>query len=158
MTDKTIIIKSGIDIESEEFKQYYQKLKEEGKTCGYLENALNDKSPVLIKPFAFKDSEYAEYSIDDISFFWLDSEIIGHQVITMQKVKGVIYLKDSRKKDHIQQQVRNPKYRKKISRLEFVGDKELADSAFYQYYHDRIDGKLESEMVIQYEKQNTIKK
>lgn len=158
MIDKTIIIKSGVDIESEAFKIYYQKLTEEGKVFDYLENAIKDKSEVLLKPFPFKDLEYGEYSIDDISFFWMDDEIIGHQVINMKKVKGTIYLGNSRKKDHIKNQLENPKYRKKITRLEFVGDKELKDTVLYQYYHERISGKLESELVIQYEKQNKVKK
>lgn len=87
-----ITIKSGIDINSEEFKKYYEILKQKKINCYYLDLAVSNNSPVLNNPLVFEESEYTEYKVDDISFIISGGEIIGHQVYSLEKSKSVISL------------------------------------------------------------------
>lgn len=87
-----ITIKSGIDIDSNEFKNYLELLKKEGIKSYFLDLALSNNSEILTNPFVFDEKEYQEYKIDDISFIISDDNIIGHMVYTLEKVRPVIPL------------------------------------------------------------------
>lgn len=87
-----ITIKSGIDINSDEFKNYLELLKKEKINSCFLDLALSNNTEVLTKPFVFDEKEYKEYKIDDISFIIYDDNIIGHMVYTLQKERPVIPL------------------------------------------------------------------
>lgn len=142
MKDKIVEVKSGINPEEERFRRYYQNLKSEGIATYYLDKALELKSKVLINPLIFNSQSFEEYSVDDISFFWSEDRIIGHQVITMTKTKDNSFNK--------------PIYRKKVSKLEYYCELESLPFNMLQYYEARTNGKLESEIIIPYEKQITI--
>ena len=157
MKDKIIVMKAGIDLNSLEFKEYYQRLKQLGVRTFYLDNAMTRSQEVLTTPIIFNDDEYNEYKIDDIAFLWIDEKIIGHQVLEMTKMVGKVHLGHNFG-DHLDKEyIKKPGYRRKVSSLEYYCDIKI-DVPVYQYYKARTSGKLESEFAIPYEKQNKIKK
>lgn len=158
MNNKIIKIKAGVDINSQTFKTYCQKLKENKINSSYLDDATKDASIALTNPIVFKDEDYSEYSIDDISFVWVGDEIIGHQVITMRKKKSTVFLGHNSGNKLDPNYLKNPSYRRRITRLEYYSEAELDYSVFQKYYEERKNGKLESEIDLEYEKSFTIKK
>lgn len=158
MKDKIICIKSGIDIEDIRFKEYYKKLKDQSITTIFLDNAVENHSIVLSNPLVFNEEDYDEYTIDDISFLWDGENIIGHQVITMTKKNNSIALSHNRGYNLDTKYLEKPGCKKTVSTIEYYCEDRKIQSSFLQYYKDRTQGKLESEIKISYEKQITIKK
>ena len=158
MKDKIICIKSGIDIEDIRFKDYYKKLKDQGISTMFLDSAVENNSIVLFNPLTFYEEDYDEYTIDDISFLWSGENIIGHQVITMTKKKNNISLSHNRGYTLDKKYLENPGCKKIVSTIEYYCEDKEIQSSFLQYYNDRTQGKLESEITVSYEKQITIKK
>lgn len=156
MTNKIITIKSGISPDSLQFQTYYQNLKNAGIKTFYLDRALEENSEVLTNPISFKDEDYNDYLVEDISFFWCEQEIIGHQIITMEKKQNKIFLGNNKTNHLDRMYIENPGHRRKVSRLEYYCEAESID--ILRYYHNRMDGKLESEVLIPYEKQIKIQK
>lgn len=158
MKDKIVTIKSGIDPEQPEFKEYYQNLKKLGVQTYFLDGAVDKKSDLLTHPIAFNGDEYSGYDVDDVSFIWYEQRIIGHQVLNMTKTKNSISLGHNLGNHLEQNYLNNPGYRKRVSRLEYYCEFENIRLQVLQYCEDRTNGKLESEFVISYEKQITIQK
>lgn len=158
MKNKTIIIKSGIDPEQPEFQEYYQNLKKLEVKTYFLDCAVSKKSELLSHPIAFNGDEYSGYDIDDISFFWYEQRIIGHQVLNMTKTRNAISLGHNIGNHLDPEYLNNSGYRRRCSRLEYYCEFENIRLQVLQYCADRTSGKLESEFVIPYEKQITIQK
>lgn len=158
MNNKIIKIKAGVDINSPTLKTYCQKLKENKIHSSYLDDAVKDASIALTNPIVFKDEDYNEYSVDDISFVWVEDEIIGHQVITMEKKKSTVFLGHNSGNKLDPNYLNNPSYRRRTTRLEYYSEVELDYSIFQKYYEERKNGKLESEIDLEYEKSFTVKK
>lgn len=158
MKDKIIVIKSGINLEQPEFKEYYEKLKQIGFRTDFLDLSIKTKPELLTNPIVFDDSKYEEYKIDDVSFLWLNGKIIGHQFLRMTKIRSKIQLGHNIGNYLDKEYLKSPGYRKKVLRVEYYCELENVELPIYKYFQDRTNGKLESEVVIPYEKQITIKK
>lgn len=87
-----ITIKSGIDIDSAEFKAYYEGLKKCEIKSPLLDFAISDNSEVLNNPMVFEEKDYDDYKVDDISFIINDEGIIGHMIYSLQKIRPTIPL------------------------------------------------------------------
>lgn len=158
MKDKIIVVKSGIDKESEEFKEYYVKLKVEGFNTIFLDDILKRGEKLLLTPLVFNGDDYAEYYVDDVSFIWCEDRIIGHQIATIEKKRSVINLGHNNGNHLDPKYMANPGSIKKISRLDYYCELNEFKNEVFPYFEARINGKLESEIVIPYEKQIKIQK
>ena len=158
MKDKIITIKSGIDLEQPEFKEYYQKIKQLGVQTCFLDLAINQSSEVLSNPIVLNGDDFDEFDIDDISFLWLDGKIIGHQFLSISKFRSSIQLGHNKGNHLDPKYMQNPGHRRKISRIEYYCELEGVQIPISEYCKDRTSGKLESEVVIPYEKQITIQR
>lgn len=153
MKDKIIVIRSGIDKESEEFREYYAKLKSEGFNTAFLDSILKNGEKLLLTPLVFNSDDYEEYYVDDVSFIWSEGRIVGHQIATMEKKRNAVNLGHNRGNQLDPGYVSNPGTSKRMSRLDYYCEFDDLKSHIFTYFTDRTNGKLESEIVIPYEKQ-----
>ena len=158
MKDKFITVKSGIDVESETFKEYYLKLKIDKVNTSFLDMVLDKGQKVISSPLVFNGDDYEEYHVDDIAFIWLEDRIIGHQITTMEKKRSVINLVHNIGNHLDPEYIANPGSSRKFSRLDYYCELGDIRTEIFSYFEDRTRGKLESEIVIPYEKQIKIQK
>lgn len=145
MINNLILIRSGVDTNSREFKEYYKFLKDNHKKFYYLDFAVENNSPVLSNPPIIIDEEYRDYKVDDISFIWKKNEIIGHQVTTFEKLRPVIPLGMSTGNHLDMDRVRSLRGRHVISQKEsFCKNNCDLHNSLLRYYESRKNGKLES--------------
>lgn len=154
-----IIIKSGIDINSVEFKKYYMELKERKVWCYYLDLAVSNNSPLLINPIAFEEKEYGDYKIDDISFVISGDEIIGHQVYLLEKIKPVIPLGIETGNHLDMDRVKNLPARLVFGQKESFCKYNIdINNQLIEYLSNRVHGKLEYKGIVNIENKVNIKK
>ena len=137
MKDKIIVIKSGINLEQPEFKEYYEKLKQIGFRTDFLDLSIKTKPELLTNPIVFDDSKYEEYKIDDVSFLWLNGKIIGHQFLRMTKIRSKIQLGHNIGNYLDKEYLKSPGYRKKVLRIEYYCELENVELPIYKYFQDR---------------------
>ena len=58
MKDRIVNIKSGVDINSDEFKTYYDYLKSINSKTVFLDMAVKENSQVLSSPIVFNEKDY----------------------------------------------------------------------------------------------------
>lgn len=92
MNDNIITIKSGVDIDSKEFKDYYNRLKEQGKKFLFLDDMVERKANLLTNPVFIDRNEMYEYKADDMAFIWQDGKIIGHRMSLLEKKRPIVNL------------------------------------------------------------------
>lgn len=154
MINKIIKIKSGIDINSQAFKDYCNLLKEKNARISFLELAINGNSKVLVNPINFEEKEYKEFTVDDISFAWSDDKIIGHTLTNIKKRRFAIPT-SSGSRFHLDDYIKNQDGTISFSKIEqFVLNNLNIDEAMNIYLHNRIHGKLESIGSVEYEETN----
>ena len=149
--NKIITVRSGVDPAIPEFKNYYQRIKTQCIKTVLLDIAVNSNSEVLVNPLVFNADNYLSYNIDDISFFWYEGKIIGHQVINITKTKLGVY------KGPTPSGQNQFCFKTGYCSLEYYCEQDI-EIDNYKYYQARINGKLESKIKIAYEKQKTIQK
>lgn len=158
MTDN-ITIKSGIDINSEEFKSYYDSLKDTEKTFYFLDLAVSNDSPVLSDPLVFDEKEYKEYKIDDIAFILSDGNIIGHMIYTLEKKRPTIPLGLGNNNHLDLERVSELSGRISYSRIEYFCKYNIdINNLIVKYLSNRIRGSLEYKGFVPIESKVHIKK
>lgn len=152
MINKIIKIKSGIDINGDQFKNYYNYLKENKIKSLFLDMAIEINSEVLSNPICFEEKDYSEFKVDDISFVWLDDKIIGHNLTTIKKDRFSIPT-SSGNFNHLDKDIFNVDGKLSYSKLEqnLLYDVDIEES-MNRYLHSRIHGKMEEIGAIEYEK------
>ena len=158
MKDKFITVKSGIDVESETFKEYYLKLKIDKVNTSFLDMVLDKGQKVISSQVVFNGDDYTEYYVEDVSFIWCEDRIIGHQIATMEKKRNAINLGHNRGNHLDPRYMANPGSSKRMSRLDYYCEISNLKTEVFAYFEARTSGKLESEIVIPYEKQIKIQK
>ncbi len=154
-----ITIKSGIDINSNEFKDYLEILKSEGIKCYFLDLALSNNSPVLTNPFVFEEKEYKDYRIDDISFIIDKGDIIGHMVYTLEKVRPTIPLSLGSRNHLDLERVKQISGRISFNKIEYFCKYNInIKDIIVNYLSARIHGNLEYTGIIAIENKIHIKK
>lgn len=154
-----ITIRSGIDINSEEFINYHKYLKENNIRCFFLDSAVNNNSPVLTAPLLFDEKDYSDYKIDDISFIVNDNKIIGHMVYSLLKTRPTIPLGMGSKNHLDLEQVKRLNGRISFNKLEYFCNYNInIDDLIVYYLSDRIRGKLEYKGSLSIENKVHIKK
>lgn len=152
MKNKIIIIKSGINIDSNEFKNYYDYIKSKNSKASFLDTAVEDDSKILSSPVTFEEKDYCEINVDDISFIWMDNKIIGHTMINIKKNKFVVPL-SSGTKNHVDKNLLEKQGPISFNKVEQVLIEDIdVDSVLYSYMMDRIHGKMEKTGIVEYEK------
>lgn len=156
MIDKIVKIKSGVDINSPQFKKYYMMLKQKNKNSNFLDFALEQNSKVLSDPICFEESEYIDFNVDDLSFIWYENEIIGHTLTNIKKTRFSIPT-SSGTKNHLDEKIKEKDGIKSYSKIEqVVLDDFCSGIVMDSYLYNRIHGKMEGIGSLKYEK--TIKK
>lgn len=152
MINKIIKIKSGIDINSDQFKNYYNYLKENKIKSLFLDMAIEINSEVLSNPFCFEEKDYSEFKVDDISFVWLDDKIIGHTLTTIKKDRFSIPTSSGRF-NHLDKDIFNIDGKLSYSKLEqnLLYGVDIEES-MNRYLNSRVHGKMEEIGAIEYEK------
>lgn len=155
---KKVTIKSGVDINSKEFKEYYERVKNLTFKNTFLNIAVKENSKVLISPIAFNGKDYKEINIDDMSFVWLEDKIIGHTLYNIKKIKFSIPITRN-SKNYLDERLFDIDGRFCFSKMEqfMIEDIEL-DDLLYSYLKDRINGKMEKAGIVEYEKDFTKQK
>lgn len=154
-----ITIKSGININSEEFINYHTYLKENNIRCFFLDSAVNNNSPVLTDPLLFEEKEYRDYEIDDISFIISDNEIIGHMVYLLKKERPTIDLSMGSKNHLDLEKVKKLSGRVSFNRSEYFCKYNInINDLIINYLSTRIHGNLEYKGNITIENKIHIKK
>ena len=154
-----IMIKSGIDINDEQFKTYYDNLKNNNIKSYFLDLAIECKSPVLTDPFAFHEKDYEDYSVDDISFIIMDGIIIGHMVYKLTKERPVIPLSLGTRNHLDMERVRKLSGQICFNKLESNCNQDIDINNLKTYYlSNRIRGSLEYQETIQLESKINVKK
>lgn len=154
-----ITIKSGIDINKEEFKLYYNELKEMGVKGYYLDLAIDSNSQVLSNPIVFEEQDYNDYSVDDIGFIIKGNEIIGHMVYTLTKEQSTIPLSLGNKKHLDLERASQLSGKICFNKLEYFCKFNIdINDLIVQYLHNRIHGNLEYKGSISREDKIHIKK
>lgn len=92
MNDNTITIKSGVDIDSKEFKEYYNLVQEQGKNILFLNDLVERNSSLLTSPTIINRDKMYSYKEDDMAFIWQNGKIIGHRMTMLEKKRPVINL------------------------------------------------------------------
>ena len=154
-----ITIKSGIDINSQEFIEYYNKIKEIGVHSLLLDYAVSCNSETLKNPLIFDESDYEEYKVDDIAFIRSDGNIIGHMVYMLEKSKPTISLGLSRGNHLDMERVKQLRSNFRFCRAEYYCDKEInINDLIVQYLSNRIHQKLEYKGSVPFEPKIHVKK
>lgn len=154
-----ITIKSGIDINSEEFINYYNKLKSLGIRSPMLDFAVSCDSEVLKKPLVFDEKDYDDYKIDDISFIRSDGNIIGHMVYTLEKTKPTISLSLGLGNHLDMERVKQLRSNFRFYRTEYFCDKEIKiNDLIVKYLSNRTHRGLEYKGSVPFEHKIHIKK
>lgn len=152
MKDKVINIKSGIDISSLEFKNYYEHLKASDFKTIFLDMAVNDNSKVLSSPMAFNEKDYRQINVDDMAFIWMDNKIIGHVMINIKKDRFVVPL-SAGTGNHLDKSLLEKDGGMTFIKVEQVLTENLdINDLLYLYMMDRIHGKMEKTGIVEYEK------
>ncbi len=152
MKDKIVDIKSGIDINSNEFKTYYAYLKSINYKATFLDMAVNSNSKVLSSPVAFDEKNYEQINLDDMSFVWMDNKVIGHTMINIKKNRFVVPL-SSGSKNHVDKSLLEKQGGVSFSKIEQVLIEDInIDDLLYLYMIDRTHGKMEKTGTVEYEK------
>ena len=147
-----ITIKSGIDINSEEFINYHNKIKELKVNCPILDYAVSCDSEVLKNPLIFDENDYQEYKIDDVSFIRSDGNIIGHMVYTMEKLKPTIPLGLNRGNHLDVERIKKITSTYRFSKSEYFCESKInINDLITQYLSNRIHQKLEYKGSIEFE-------
>jgi len=149
MKDKTVIVKSGIDPTSVEFLEYYERIKKDGVNTLQLDDMLKRGQLLFLTPLVFNGDDYEEYYVDDISFIWMEERIIGHQISEMKMTKAPFRMPRPGESPLTQKHGGI----KTFTRFDYYCEVEGIRHEILQYFTDRTSGKLESEIVIPYEKQ-----
>lgn len=154
-----ITIKSGIDINSEEFIEYYNKLKELRVHCPLLNYAVSCDSEVLKNPLVFDESEYDEYKIDDIAFIRNDGNIIGHMVYMLEKTKPTVSLSLGSGNHLDMERVKQLRSNFRFCKSEYYCDKEIdINDLIVKYLSNRTHQKLDYKGSVPFEPKIHIKK
>lgn len=155
---KEVSIKSGVDINSKEFKEYYEHVKNLTFKNKFLNIAVKENSKVLTSPIVFNGKDYKEINIDDMSFVWFEDRIIGHTLYNIKKIKFSIPITRN-SKNYLDERLFDIDGRFCFSKIEqfLVEDIEL-DDLLYSYLKDRINGKTEKTGIVEYEKDFTKQK
>lgn len=154
-----MIIKSGIDINEEVFKTYYNQLKENNVESYYLDLAVGKNSPVLSNPIIFDEKEYSDYSVDDIAFIIEQNEIIGHMVYNMTKKRPVIPLSMGSRNHLDMERVKQLSGQLCFNKLEYFCKFNInINNLIVEYLSNRIHGNLEYKGSIPLENKIHIKK
>ena len=152
MKDRIVNIKSGVDINSDEFKTYYDYLKSINSKTVFLDMAVKDNSQVLSSPIVFNEKDYCQVNVDDISFIWMDDRIICHTMINVKKLRFVVPL-SAGSVNHIDENLLKKQGSMSFSKIEQVLIEDIdVSQLLYLYITDRINGKLEKTGIIAYEK------
>lgn len=152
MKDRIVNIKSGVDINSDEFKTYYDYLKSINSKTVFLDMAVKENSQVLSSPIVFNEKDYCQVNVDDISFIWMDDRIIGHTMINVKKLRFVVPL-SAGSVNHIDENLLEKQGSMSFSKIEQVLIEDIdVSQLLYLYITDRIHGKLEKTGTIAYEK------
>ncbi len=152
MKDKIINIKSGVDINSDEFKNYYAYLKDTGYKTIFLDMAVSDDSKVLSSPVEFNEKDYREINVDDIAFIWLDNKIVGHVMTNIKKNRFVVPL-SSGIGNHLDKSLLEKDGGMSFIKMEQVLIESIdINNLLYLYMMDRTHGKMEKAGIIKYEK------
>ncbi|MBE6138136.1 MAG: hypothetical protein E7173_00135 [Firmicutes bacterium] len=154
MKDKKITVKSGIDPTSVEFLEYYERLKTNGVNTVILDDMLQRGQKLFLTPLVFNGDDYQEYNVDDVAFIWLEDRIIGHQISSMQMSRSPFRIAEHKESGIALKKGGS----KKFTRFDYYCEVDGIRNSILKYFTDRVNGQLESEIVIPYEKQITIKK
>lgn len=152
MINKIIKIKSGVDINSDQFKNYYNNIKGNKLKSLFLDIAVEGDLDVLSNPICFEEKDYSEFKVDDISFIWVDDKIIGHTLTTIKKDRFSIPTSSGRF-NHLDKDIFNIDGKLSYSKLEqnLLYGVDIEES-MNRYLHSRVHGKMEEIGVINYEK------
>lgn len=152
MENKIIKIKSGVDIESKEFQDYYKLVNECERKNIFLDMAVEQRSQVLINPVVFNENDYQEINIDDISFIWIDNRIIGHTMYNVKKERFSMPLSQNAG-NHLDKRLLDINGSLSFSKIEqcLLENIDIKD-LLYQYIKGRINGQMEKVGIIEYEK------
>lgn len=152
MKDKVINIKSGVDISSNEFKNYYAHLKDIDSKTIFLDMAVSGNSKVLSSPVAFEEKDYRQINVDDMVFIWLDNKIIGHVMINIKKDRFVVPL-SAGIGNHLDKSLLEKEGGMSFIKMEQVLTENIdINDLLYLYIKDRIHGKMEKTGIVEYEK------
>lgn len=154
-----LTIRSGININSDEYKEYLEFLKEEKINASYLDWATSINSPVLTEPLVFDESSYDEYKIDDISFIIENGNVIGHMVYSLEKKKTTIHLSMGSSNHLDMERIKQMSSRITFNRTEYFCKYNIdINNIIFEYLSSRIHGKLEYKGTISLENKIRIKK
>lgn len=152
MKSKVIEIKSGIDINSNEFKTYYGYLKSINSKSIFLDMAVNSNSKVLSSPIVFDEKDYKEVNVDDMAFIWMDGEIIGHLMINIKKDKFVVPLSAGHG-NNLDQSLLEKDGNMSYTKFEQILTENVdINDLIYTYMIDRAHGKIAKSGIVKYEK------
>lgn len=154
-----IIIKSGIDVNQEEFKIYYNNLKKDHVQSSFLDLAVETNSQVLSNPIVFEEKDYNDYTVDDIAFIINENEIIGHMVYTLIKKKPTIPLNLGNKKHLDLEQAAQIPAKLCFNKVEYFCKFNIdINNLIVKYLTNRIHSNLEYKGSISHESKIHIKK
>lgn len=152
MKEKVINIKSGVDIDSIEFKNYYAHIKDIGSKTIFLDMAVSDNSKVLSSPVAFDEKDYRQINVDDMAFIWEDNKIIGHVMINIKKDRFVVPL-SAGTTNHLDKSLLEKDGGMTFIKLEQILTENIdINNLLYLYMMDRVHGKMEKTGTVEYEK------
>lgn len=148
----SVKIKSGVDIECEAFKAYYEIVKKNIHRNIFLEMAVKQHSQVLSNPIIFCEKDYQEINIDDISFVWINNTIIGHTMYNVKKKRFSIPISQN-SENYLDKSLLDINGGITFSKVEqnLLENIDIND-LLYQYIISRINGKIEKTGNIEYEK------
>lgn len=154
-----ITIKSGIDINSQEFIEYYNKIKEIGVHSILLDYAVSCDSQVLKNPLIFDENDYEEYKVDDIAFIRNNGNIIGHMIYVLEKTKPTIPLSLGRGNYLDMERVKQLRSNFRFGRSEYYCEKEIdINNLVIGYLSNRIHGQLDYKGSVPFEPKIHVKK
>lgn len=158
MKNKIVKIKTGVDIESAEFKEYYKSINTLTHNNIFLNMAVKENSKVLSNPLLFYEKDYQEINIDDISFIWVDNSIVGHTMYNVKKKRFSIPL-SQKTGDYLDKRLFDINGTITFSKIEqcLLENIDVKD-LYYKYIKDRINGQTEKIGTIEYEKNFTKQK